>query len=324
MDIKYNKSPILIIGNGRLAYSVSVCLLQAEHPITLVTKNKEHAVNCINDHFLELSKITSIVPKWNLLEITSSLDCKPDFRIGIAITSENLIEKKTAIKQLEKKLCADSIIGINTESIPLSILQEACNYPERIIGVNWVEPAHTTYFLELISNVKTNKKLADNLFGLAKTHWNKDPYLISNDSSIRAKILGVMAREAFYLVQNGYASIEDIDRACRNDAGYYLPFSGNFRYMDLMGTYAYGLVMKDLNRELSKESNVPVFLEEIIEQGGLGMENNKGFYKYEDGDVKRWNEMFVKFSYQIQYIINKYPFNYRKKISIADNKTSLL
>jgi len=324
MDVKYKKSPVLIIGNGRLSHSVTVCLLQAEHPVTLLTENKDHAVNCINDHFLDLSKATSKEPKWNLLEITSSLDCKPDYRIGIAITSENLMEKKSVILQLEKKLFADSIIAINTESIPLSTLQEACDYPERLIGVNWVEPAHTTYFLELIINAKTNKELADNLFNLAKTHWNKDPYLISNDVSIRAKMIGAMAREAFYLVQNGYASIEDIDRACRNDAGHYLPFSGNFRYMDLMGTYAYGLVMKDLNRELSKECYVPDFFEEIIEQGGLGMENNKGFYKYEEGDVKRWNKIFVKFSYQIQHIIHKYPFNYREKVSIADNKTSSL
>ncbi len=324
MDVKYKKSPVLIIGNGRLSHSVSVCLLQAEHPVTLLTENKNHAANSIKGHFFDLSKVASKEPTRTQLEITSFLDCKSDFRIGIGITSENLLEKKSVIQQLEKKIQADSIIAINTESIPLSTLQQTCDYPERLIGVNWVEPAHTTYFLELIINSKTNKEVANNLFNLAKTHWNKDPYLISNDVSIRAKMLGAMAREAFYLVQNGYASIEDIDRACRNDGGYYLPFSGNFRYMDLMGTYAYGLVMKNLNRELSKECYVPDFVEEIIEQEGLGMENNKGFYKYEEGDANQWNKIFAEFSYQIQYIIDKYPFNYREEYSIADNKTSSL
>jgi len=41
----------------------------------------------------------------------------------------------------------------------------------------------------------------------------------------------------------------------------------------------------------------------------LGMENNKGFYTYKNGDAGRWNEDFRKFSYQIQQIIRKYPFN---------------
>jgi 3-hydroxybutyryl-CoA dehydrogenase len=322
MDIKYKQSPVLIIGNGRLSHSVCVCLIKAKHPVTLFTENKDDAVYCINGHFFDLFNMSSEKPDRSLLQITNSPDCTVDYGIGIAITGERLNEKIAAIRELEKKLFADSVIAINTESIPLNILQEACDYPERLIGVNWAEPAHTTYFLEIITNANSSKEAADDLFSLAKTQWNKDPYLISNGVSVRAKMLGVMAREAFYLVQNGYASIEDIDRACRNDAGYYLPFSGNFRYMDLMGTYAYGLVMKDLNRELSKEDHVPVFFEEIIEQGGLGMENNKGFYKYEEGDAKRWNEMFVKFSYQIQHIISKYPFNYKEKAAVTDTKTS--
>ena len=154
----------------------------------------------------------------------------------------------------------------------------------------------------------TNKVLAANLINLAKKRWNKDPYLIWGDVSVRAKMLYAMAREAFYLVHNGYASIEDVDRACRNDAGYYLPFAGNFRYMDLMGTYAYGLVMKDLNRELSRSSKAPAFFQEIMAQGGLGMENGFGFYEYDEDAVDKWKEVVGKFSHEVQYIIRKYPF----------------
>lgn len=322
MDTKYERSPILLIGNGKLLYSVAACLLEADHPVTLITEEKDRALKNIKGHTFELSKITRRKSKLNQLEILSHPDHKSDHKIAIAVTGENLLEKISMIEQLEKNLPGDSILCINTESISISFLQQTCNYPERLFGVNWTEPAQTTFFLELIINAKTDKELADNLFKLAKDLWGKDPYIVSGDTSIRAKMLSAMTREAFYLVQNGYASIEDIDRACRNDAGYYLPFSGNFRYMDLMGTYAYGLVMKDLNPELAKDAYIPSFLEEITEQGGLGMENNKGFYKYEDGDVKRWNEIFAKFSYQVQDIINKYPFNHKEKFSIADNNTS--
>ena len=317
MDSKYKGAPILVIGNGKLASSVTVCLLLAGHAVTLMTDEKEDAVDRINRHFLDLSGFNDRILTPDLLEIEGFPDGKAtDHKIGIAITSEDLAEKRAMIQQLEKILFPGSAIAINTESIPLSLLQEACHRPNRLVGLNWVEPAHTTFFLELIINANTNRKLADNIQELAKSHWNKDPYLIINNISIRARMLSGMIREAFYLVQNGYASIEDIDRACRNDAGYYLPFAGNFRYMDLMGTYAYGLVMKDLNRELSKHAQIPQFLEEIIEQGGLGMENNKGFYKYKEGDAERWNRIFSTFSYQIQDIIEKNPFNEIQKASV--------
>ena len=118
-----------------------------------------------------------------------------------------------------------------------------------------------------------------------------------------------MVREAFYLVENGYATVQDIDRACRNDAGYYLPFAGNFRYMDLMGTYSYAEVMKKLNADLSKDNHIPGFFSDIISNGDTGMKSNKGFYNYENGDVEHWNKMFAKFSYKIHEIIAKYPFS---------------
>ena len=307
------KDSILVLGKGKLAYSVAACLLQAGHPVTLFSKKKNNALENINLHFTDLLESSPEYSKRGRLKITNILDSKLDYKLTIAISNEDLLEKKAIICQLEERMPSDSIIAINTESIPLSTLQNNCNYPERIIGVNWVEPAHTTYFLELIANSNTNKALANHLFHLAKAYWNKDPYIIYSDLGIRARMFVAMVREAFYLVENGYASIEDIDKACRNDAGYYLPFAGNFRYMDLMGTYGYGMVMQDLNPELSKERNIPVFFKDIITQGGLGMENNKGFYKYEKGDVEKWNKIFRKFSYQIQSIINKYPFNYKDK-----------
>ena len=306
--------PILVAGNDKLTFSVVVCLLQAKHPVTLFTENRDSAIKSINTHLADLSQIPSQLARQAKLAVTDQLNQKLDYKLAVAVTSEDLSQKKALIQRLEKALTSEAVIAINTESIPLMDLQQGSRYPSRIIGVNWVEPAHTTYFLEIITNGQSNKDQTDYLFSLAKDWWNKDPYLVKNDVSIRAKMFAAMVREAFYLVQNGYASVEDIDRACRNDAGYYLPFAGNCRYMDLMGTYAYGMVMKDLNPELSKDRHLPEFFNNIIAAGGSGMENGKGFYEYEKEDAKRWDTLFRKFSYQIQEIISKYPFNYESKI----------
>ena len=76
--------------------------------------------------------------------------------------------------------------------------------------------------------------------------------------------------------------------------------------MDLMGTYMYGIVMKDLNPELCNSNHIPKFFKDIIEQGGEGMKNNHGIYSYQNGDTEKWDEVFRTFSYQIQEIIQKY------------------
>ncbi|MBL7699895.1 MAG: 3-hydroxyacyl-CoA dehydrogenase [Chitinophagaceae bacterium] len=301
---------ILIAGTGKLTYSIVTCLMQAGHPVSLITEDRDSATAYIREHWGDLSdpKQKGILRK---LEVQNSLRTKSAHKIAIAVTDEDVACKRFLLEELENILPSDAIIAINNESFRLTDLQKNCQSPERVIGLNWAYPAHTTFFLELNANEKTDQCAARALLNLARTNWNKDPYVISNDLSIRAKMFSAMAREAFFLVENGYASIEDIDRACRNDPGYYLPFAGNCRYIDLMGTYAYGIVMKGLNPELSKDSEVAHFMKTTISEENLGMENGKGFYEYENGDSDRWNEIFRKFSVQIHEIIKKYPFDHK-------------
>jgi 3-hydroxybutyryl-CoA dehydrogenase len=301
------EGPLLLTGNGKLTFSIAVCLLQAGRKVILHTDDSDDALLHINTHCADL-KMPGL--KRNRLEIIDRLAAVMPYSIAIAITSENLAEKKHLIDQLEKSLPGNAIIAINSESILLSAIQQDAVNPGRIVGANWSEPAHTTWFLELIVSAHTKQESVDALYYQAKIYWKKDPYIISGDSGIRAKMLSAITREAFYLVENGYASIEDIDRACRNDPGYYLSFAGNFRYMDLMGASGYGEVMKGLNPELSTARQVPEFFEDIIRQGHLGMESSKGFYEYREGEVNRWEETFRKYTYQIREIIEKYPFGY--------------
>ena len=244
--------------------------------------------------------------------------------IAIGITEENLAVKQQLIYQLEEALSPEAIIGLNTESFLLEELQQNAKHPCRIIGLNWCEPAHTTAFLEIIANRLTPDVIVKKVEALAVKGWSKDPYIVHCGYSVRARLMAALAREAFYLVENGYASVEDIDRACRNDAGYYLPFAGNCRYMDMMGTYAYGLVMKDLNRELSKATQPPALFTRLINAGKTGMENKGGFYNYAEGAGEQWEEQFRKFSFEIKAIIEKYPFNYlSKKSEMVSSKITI-
>ena len=115
-----------------------------------------------------------------------------------------------------------------------------------------------------------------------------------------------MYREAFYLVENGYATIEDVDRACKNDGGHWMTFCGLFRYMDLTGLQAYHRVMKDLLPTLSNQTTVPKLIDDIAKNGGNGIFNGKGFYNYTPEEARQWEEAFEKFSFDISRLSSKY------------------
>lgn len=320
--MNFQKAPVLIVGDERTAFSIVVCLLQAEHPVTLYTRNKTEAVNAIDTHFSDLDPKAKNALDRDDLEIHGELTGPLDFQLAIVVTSEDLHIKQSAVQELEALLGREALIAVNTESIPLSEIQENSTRPARIIGANWVEPVHTTFFLEIISNEKNRTDLVNDFASTARSHWQKDPYVLTKDTGIRSWMMSAMVREAFFLLENEYVSIEDIDRACRNDPGYYLPFAGHCRYMDLMGSYVYGAVMKDLNPELSRHSHIPRFFTRIVQSGGEGLKNKRGFYTYEADEVERRMEEFRKFSYEIRDIISKYPFNDLKK-NIPENKKAV-
>ncbi len=305
-----NTDPVLLIGDGDLTASVAVCLLRAGHRLDVHTSNREAFNQIFKMHVTAQEKNTAKYCDLKNLSICTELPTGHDYKLAVVLTPEDIKIKQSWINRLENVLEKNTIIAINTESISLNILQSHSINDKRLIGLNWTEPAHTTFFLEIISGEDSD--LSGVISLLAKSYWGKNPYIV-RDTGIRSRLVSAMAREASFLVDNGYASVEDIDRACRNDAGYYLPFSGNGRYMDIMGTSAYGMVMKDLNPDLSKDTELPEFFLKILEAGGLGMENGKGFYNYSDAEVDNWKKTTEEFSYQINAIIEKYSFNYNKE-----------
>lgn len=289
--------PVMVVGQDRLAYSVVCGLLVGGYPVLLKTINPKAAEDFILDEVGD-HKNLNIITDW-----------QEDIKAGLVVlvTDDKLDTKQNWIDQLEKNVSEDAIIAVNLESICLEELQTTSVHPSRILGLNWAYPVHQTFFAEIISNADTDLHALEQLESWVKEYWKKDPCIAKNGFSVRARMMAAMFREGLYLVENGFASIESVDRACRNDAGYYLPFAGNFRYMDLMGTYAYGMVMKDLNKELSNMNRLPKILQEKKYNGETGMDKGKGFYRYSDEEKAYWERVVKTFSKEIQQLIKKYP-----------------
>ena len=142
-----------------------------------------------------------------------------------------------------------------------------------------------------------------------RTEWGKEPSLLRKDirGFISNRIMYAMLREAFYLVDAGFASVADIDRSLRNDLGYWITFAGPFRFMDLTGIPAYATVMKDLLPDLSCASEVPRLMQEVVQSGAHGVSNARGFYRYTPAQAKHWEKLFMQFSYQIRGLAADFP-----------------
>jgi 3-hydroxybutyryl-CoA dehydrogenase len=216
--------------------------------------------------------------------------------------------KKEVLRKVEAVISAESIIGTNTSGLPVTVLQQGACHPERIVGIHWAEPAHTTRFMEIICGKETRPQCAEYAAALSR-RWGKEPSIVKRDirGFITNRCMYALLREAFYLVEAGYATIADVDRSLRNDLGYWITLAGPFRFMDLTGIPAYAAVMKDLFPELSCAQEVPTLMRKVVKSGAKGVSNAKGFYRYTPDEAKRWEKRFMKFSYDIRALTQKYP-----------------
>ncbi|MDN3657922.1 3-hydroxyacyl-CoA dehydrogenase family protein [Ferruginibacter paludis] len=327
--IDTTKIPVGVVGLGLMGCSITTCLLMAGHPVVAVAPlpaDLEHAAKRIQDHLTRSVEhgLVKQQPGYYLqqLIITEDYSLLKDCGVVIECTLESEIIKQSVYNKIEAVIGSDAILTSNTSAIPISILQKLTLHPERFFGLHWAEPSHTTRFLEIICGELSDPVKAEFLYNLSH-QWGKEPTLVRKDirGFITNRLMYAMYREAMNLVENGYATVEDVDRACRNNTGYWMTLVGVFRWMDLTGVPAYHTVMKDLFPTLHNGTEVPELIDKIVREGGKGVANAHGFYNYTPEEAKLWEETFTEFSYEIRQLALKYPADVvEKKLKAKNNK----
>ncbi|HUD65406.1 MAG TPA: 3-hydroxyacyl-CoA dehydrogenase family protein [Candidatus Sulfotelmatobacter sp.] len=304
-----------IVGMGLMGSSIAACLLAAGHAVAaveadLVKRRKaprqvQSLLEGLRKEGLVRSDPRRILRK---LMVSGNYSVLQHSEIVVECVTEDVNVKKDVIGRIEAVVSPNTIIGSNTSAIPPTVLQEGALHPERILGTHWAEPAHITRFMEIICGRDTLPLYAERALALTR-QLGKEPSLLRKDARgfITNRVMYAMLREAFHLVESGVASIADVDRSLRNDLGYWITFAGPFRFMDLTGIPAYCAVMRDLLPDLDCSTEVPALMMRLVESGAQGVGNAKGFYRYTPAQARRWEQRFLKFSYDVRALARKYP-----------------
>lgn len=320
MALTRKNPPVAVIGLGLMGHSIIACFLSAGYRVFGLTRD-------LRGHRRTPSHIRALLTEMkhegllkrdpdklmDAFQITERVSDLAPCALIVESIVEEIQTKMTTYRMVEEVVAPDAIIGTNTSSIPVSLLQRGAAHPERFVGIHWDEPAHITRFMEIIAGEQTDPKFADKVMVMA-TRLGKEPSLLRRDirGFITNRVSYAMFREACNLVDSGVCTVEDVDRSLRNDVGYWMPFAGPFRYMDLMGVEGYHRVMKDLLPDLCNSPEIPATMRKVIESGGKGISNGQGFYKYSAAEAKQWERAFVKFNYQIRRLALQHPSELKK------------
>lgn len=292
-----------VAGLGLLGRGIAACLLSHGFRVIAFDRSDEaragarrHIAGAIDDLVRRGGFPASLREEWgDRYTEAAAVGGLAASEFIIESISEDLDAKRTLFDEIEGVVAPTVPIASNTSALPISQLQEGLRHPGRFIGMHWAEPCHLTRFLEIIRGEQTDDATAEAAMDLAR-RAGKDPSLVLKDVEgfIVNRIGYAMFREAFWLLENGVADVETIDRSFRNALSVWANIAGPFRWMDLTGIPAYAAVMERLWPKLSCATEVPRLMTDLVESGARGISNGRGFYNYTPEESERWERRLIE------------------------------
>ncbi len=274
-----------VIGAGTMGIGVTISLLQKKISVRLIDIDKDQigrAKTEIENKIAIYSMLRGIeideeVTKKNILYSTDIQTLKYA-DIIIENISENIEEKKKLYHSLESICKKDCIFMINTSCIPIKDIAQDLSIKTHMLGVHFMNPVPLIDAVEVIQAESTSEDVLSEallfLKGLGKDSIvvHDSPGFVSN------RISHLMMNEAIFLVDEGVAKPEDIDKIFKCCYGHKM---GPLETADLIGLD----VVKDTLSIMGEyfEGNkfkIAPLLERMVAENNLGRKTGQGFYKY--------------------------------------------
>merc|ERR1719382_858572 len=192
-----------------------------------------------------------------------------------AVSEELAVKRKVFTSLLDAGLPADSVLATNTSSISITKLSSGLERPERFIGMHFMNPVPVMPLVEVIRGLQTDDGTLSLVVAMKKQHATSEdrPGFVAN------RILMPYINEAVFVLQEGIATAEDIDKTMR--LGTNVPM-GPLTLADFIGLDTCLSIMQVLHNDLGDSKYRPApLLTNYVEAGLLGKKTKRGFYSYD-------------------------------------------
>ena len=279
---------VLVVGAGTMGHSIAMVFAQGGYEVDLVDLREEildKALRLIRSNLQTLKEggliHSKAIPKIiNRIRPSTSLDVGERADFVVEAISEDQRAKSELFHVLDRICPAKTIISSNTSYLNIFSFAKTSR-PEKMLIAHWYVPPHLIPLVDVVKGPRTSKETVETVKTLL-LKLGKEPVVMKKfiPGYIVNRLQRAMAREIFYLLEEGYASPEEIDRAVKSSLGVRIPVVGVVQRYDFAGLDLALTFEQNPSIHLVSKARPPKMLMDLVRRGHLGVKSGKGFYDY--------------------------------------------
>jgi 3-hydroxybutyryl-CoA dehydrogenase len=277
---------IAVIGAGTMGSGIAQVAAQGGYQVIIQDieqKLVERGLSTIKQNFdraISKGKLTVNELEQIMARISGSVELENlrDSDLIIEAIIENMDIKKKLFSELDKVCKAETVFASNTSGLSITEMAAVTARPHQVIGMHFFNPVPVMKLVEIIRGSETNEEVMQLAHAVAK-NMGKETITVKEAPLFAVnRILVPMMNEAMFVLMEGIASAEDIDKGMCLGANQPI---GPLALSDLVGLDTLLFVMETLYRETSDSKYRPcALLRQKVRAGHLGRKTGRGFYSY--------------------------------------------
>ena len=284
---------VMVIGSGLMGSGIAQVCAQSGIQVLLNDVSAEALERARKNitwsvgKFVEKGKLSEDVEAI-MARITTTQNIKASVDVDLAIEAvfEKIELKQEIFKVLDQACAEKTLIASNTSAIPITELAAMTGRSDRVLGLHFFSPVPMMAAVEVIKGITTSEETA-RIGKRFVQQIGKEPIMVNRDIAgfVINRINFPSTIEAMRLVEEGVATVEDIDKGLRLAAGRKM---GIFETGDMVGLdVTYGALKAIYQETGDARFYPPLLLRRKVKAGHLGRKTGKGWYEYDQNGNRK-------------------------------------
>lgn len=274
-----------VIGSGIMGNGIAQTFAMAGYDVILSDLNEKALVSAREVIAVNIERVLKKQESTQTgdeilqrIQFTTGKGALADADLIVEAIIENMEMKKVIFKELDEICEPKTIFASNTSSYSITEIAAATSRPDRVCGMHFFNPVPVMKLIEVIRGAATSQETVAFVQQLA-TRIGKESITVADAPLfVVNRILIPMISEAIFVLDEGIATAEDIDKGMV--LGTNQPI-GPLKLADMIGLDTLLYVQETLLQETGDSKyRIPQSLKKLVRAGHYGRKTGQGFYRY--------------------------------------------